>query len=678
MLEINRLKIIAKTASGDYGVDIPFSSGLFVLRVENTHGKSTCMNAIAYALGMEKALGLADVKLPFPPSLTKEIEDEEGRELPVISSQVLLEISNRVGGVATIRRQILGAAEDNVAEVYSGGIDEISGKVPQKMFLHREGDTTRTLGFYHWLSGFVGWKLPVVPTIDGREAPLYPAVFFPTWFVEQKKGWSSIQATTPLFLKIKEAKRRSIEFILALETNAIINQKFKIKTAIDDLNYSWKYCKKTLALAASKLSGEVTGVPDEPEVKFDPFKVDIAIKDGDKWRSIQFLKSEAEAALDIFIKSLKEAEQNKGGDAEVLQKIDDCKHNIRLLTVEANGYDEEISYISQQIESATARADHLQEDRRKYEDLKKIGDLEALKETSLSSNSCPTCAQEISENLVNLGGLSPIFSLDESLDYIKEQVKVVLSLKDGLIRQRRLKLAELDQANRRISSLLDESSRLQSSVLVPDAVLLEENLRKKISLENLNNSYAEGISAILQARLELDKHIKEYRRLIESRRKLPQNILSITDSNKLSALRDYVVSLLSDFGFSSFKPELVEISEETYLPTREGFDLGFDTSASDGIRMIWSYLIGLFCVSKDFSANHPGVLVFDEPRQQEAKKLSFTALLKSASDACRDGGQIILATSEDEQILLESLGDTPHTLKSFPADEGKILRKFTV
>ncbi len=239
MLEIKKLKIVAKTSEGDFGVNIPFKSGLFILRVENTHGKSTCMNAIAYALGMERALGLADVKVPFPPSLTKEIENEEGTELPVISSVVFLEISNGKGATATIKRQVLGAAEDNIAFVYPSDLENIDERVSQKLFLHREGDTTRALGFYYWLSKFIGWDLPTVPRIDGNESKLYPAVFFPTWFVEQKKGWTFIQATTPLFLKIKEAKKRSIEFILKLDTNSIVNKKFKNQTALDELNYSW-------------------------------------------------------------------------------------------------------------------------------------------------------------------------------------------------------------------------------------------------------------------------------------------------------------------------------------------------------------------------------------------------------------------------------------------------------
>ncbi|AYC31606.1 hypothetical protein D3880_04000 [Pseudomonas cavernae] len=675
MLEIKRLKIVAKTSAGDFGVDIPFKSGLFVLRVENTHGKSTCMNAIAYALGMEKSLGLADVKLPFPPSLTKEIEDENGIELPVISSMVLLEIANNTGEIATIKRQILGVSEDNVAFIYPTGIEEISEGLSQKLFLHREGDTTRALGFYYWLSRFVGWSLPTVPTIDGREAPLYPAVFFPTWFVEQKKGWTSIQATTPLFLKIKEAKKRSIEFILALETNSIVNKKFQIKSALDDLAYSWKICKKTLSIAAAKIGGEVSGIPEAPENNFDPFKIDVGVKHLGKWRSIQFLKSETEAELDIFIKELQLNNSTASNDTLSLKRIDDCKGEIRELSYGANRIEEEISYCNQQILSASTRINALKEDRRKYEDLTKIGKLESIAGSSLEKDTCPTCTQEISENLASLSNSAPLMSLDESLDYIKEQGKVFESVRYGLIKRKSLQELERNQINKKITVLIDEVSRLQKAALPSDALVLEENLRKKINLENRIKDYSDGISAILQARLELDTHFKSYKKLVQQRRSLPQNILSITDTQKLQRLGVHVVSLLSNFGFSSFKPELIQISEETYLPTREGFDLGFDTSASDGIRIIWSYLIGLFQLANEYQTNHPGILIFDEPRQQEAKKVSFTALLKAASIASTGKGQIILATSEDEDALIRALEGNPYTLHSFPAEDGKILRK---
>ena len=87
-------------------------------------------------------------------------------------------------------------------------------------------------------------------------------------------------------------------------------------------------------------------------------------------------------------------------------------------------------------------------------------------------------------------------------------------------------------------------------------------------------------------------------------------------------------------------------TRQTYRPTREGFDLGFDLSASDNIRTIWAYLQGLLELSAEQPMNHFGLLLFDEPRQQEAAALSFERLLARAANAKMRGQQIIFATSE--------------------------------
>ena len=54
---------LPRTAHEDTHTDQPahlcllWEGGLVVIRLDNTHGKSTCLNSIAYALGMEKGIG---------------------------------------------------------------------------------------------------------------------------------------------------------------------------------------------------------------------------------------------------------------------------------------------------------------------------------------------------------------------------------------------------------------------------------------------------------------------------------------------------------------------------------------------------------------------------------------------------------------------------------------------
>ena len=103
---------------------------------------------------------------------------------------------------------------------------------------------------------------------------------------------------------------------------------------------------------------------------------------------------------------------------------------------------------------------------------------------------------------------------------------------------------------------------------------------------------------------------------------------------------------LVEFKFGSIKPESLNISPDNYRPTREGFNLGFDLSASDNIRIIWAYLEGLLELASKFQLNHPGLLIFDEPKQQEAKAVSFRNLLVRAGGALSRKQQVLFLTSE--------------------------------
>jgi hypothetical protein len=112
------------------------------------------------------------------------------------------------------------------------------------------------------------------------------------------------------------------------------------------------------------------------------------------------------------------------------------------------------------------------------------------------------------------------------------------------------------------------------------------------------------------------------------------------------------------------------ISRDDYLPRREEFDLQADISASDSIRVVWAYLLGLLEVDAQAETNHPGLLVFDEPRQQSTKEVSFEALLHRAGRDAR-GRQVIFATSEDLDSLKAMLEDVPHALHAI---DGYVLK----
>ena len=58
MLKINRLRIIVNTESGKFGFDERFEKQLnFIASHKNTRGKSSCIEAIYYCLGLEELIG---------------------------------------------------------------------------------------------------------------------------------------------------------------------------------------------------------------------------------------------------------------------------------------------------------------------------------------------------------------------------------------------------------------------------------------------------------------------------------------------------------------------------------------------------------------------------------------------------------------------------------------------
>ena len=74
----------------------------------------------------------------------------------------------------------------------------------------------------------------------------------------------------------------------------------------------------------------------------------------------------------------------------------------------------------------------------------------------------------------------------------------------------------------------------------------------------------------------------------------------------------------------------IDIAPESLLPTIDGFDMKFDSSASDGIRVIWAFTMALLQVSIEKEGNHSGVIIFDEPAQQSIVPDDMDSFINSA------------------------------------------------
>jgi hypothetical protein len=80
---------------------------------------------------------------------------------------------------------------------------------------------------------------------------------------------------------------------------------------------------------------------------------------------------------------------------------------------------------------------------------------------------------------------------------------------------------------------------------------------------------------------------------------------------------------VASYGFSTFSASEIDLAPDSFRPQKEGFEIGFELSASDSIRLKWAYHISLMELSRTYVTNHPGFVVFDEPRQQATRESKY-------------------------------------------------------
>jgi hypothetical protein len=663
-LKLRQVKLVAETANGTFGREVPFSDGLNLIRADNTHGKSTVMQAVIYALGLE---GMLDSKheIPLPPAMTDTLLDAEGREHHVSESFVIVEIENRESERLTCQRWVTHPEIDrHLVRAWRGpALTDASQVYEQEdYFVRRPGAAVSSRGFHHMLAQFLRCELPTLTRDEGTEVPLYLETIFPLVYVEQKRGWGGIQATMPTY-GIPNARRRATEFILDLGVYRRTRERSELLTEIDRLRNEYR---ERLAAFRGRLEG--TGVVMQglgadiptrwPEV--DPGL--LAAVGEHEWLGLsEFLSGLRERHANLIEEEVPTAEEASRGLTENLRSNEEL---LQGLTAAGTEVRQNLAFDEDQLSSLRGRIDALEEDRRRYRDAITLRDLGSTDVAILQGEECPACHRPLPEAMV-VPDVPPPMSLDQNVAFIAEQIQTFRLMEVDAERHRDVELQRLAALRTRIDELRQEVRATRSTLVSangsPSVAAVREQLRLEDKIQTLD-SLEQDFVGLLERLSPAVAAAAAARARLQS---LPKERLDETDEAKLDALERSVVSQLAEYGFRSFPVDTIGISRDSYLPTREGFDLGFVTSASDAIRIVWSYLLGLLEISREFQTNHPGLLMFDEPRQQAADPVSFQALLRRAANVVAHDQQIIFATSEPEASLNDLLDGLAYEQTNF-------------
>ncbi|WP_217626324.1 ATP-binding protein [Salipiger mucosus] len=659
-----------------YGVDLDFTSGLNIVQADNTSGKSTCLQAIIYVLGLERSLS-ANLSVPLPFAMRERIhETKDDPYEEVLQSYVEIEVCNHRDEKLRIRRSIVGDADPKLISTWSTEEAEDDGPVRETQrdfFVHDPGSATRESGFHHFLADFLGWELPDVPRFDGTECPLYVETLFPMFFVEQKRGWSTVQGPLPTHFRIQDINRRVLEFVLNLDAGKVRRERAELNKRIGFLESDWTDKRRVLSKGGVDLIRFI-GVPKTPTAEFShQAAISLEVFTDGEWLPLELaskeLQDEIEKLNNIELVSTEEAEASTQQALEVAQlKYDELGAMFEVARTDFRAVLEENRALKKRLEV-------LDIDLKRHQDTKKLMALGSEVADAVAFESCPTCHQHLNQELLPPSS-SGAMALDENIAFIKSQqlmYKSALAATEERLGELRLRGRSIEQdykeAQSELRSLKRALVRPASSVsraTIEKSVRLQARVDQWQEMQERADGLVDDLVAIAKEWAILSSRLKELR---------TGDDFSSEDKNKISRLQSLIQGHLKTFDFHSFPPSEITLARDNFRPQVLVFDkdsggeiekdIGFEASASDGIRLKWSYYLSLLELDENYDTNHAGLVVFDEPGQQAADPVNLTSLFQESAKVRPDRHQILIATSEKEHAIKEGLGDRPYNLISF-------------
>lgn len=653
MLRINRLRIEINTVNGVYGIDTPFSSGLnFIASEDNTCGKSSILAAIYYCLGLEQIIGgVGGIGSKVLTSAFKSAIEDNQNSYRVLESGAYLEISNGHDTV-TIYRNITSENKDNrLVSVYYSGYNAIRDPKTQvsDFYVNIQNAATSEKGFHTFLEEFLHISLPMVGTSDGNERKLYLQIIFSAMFIEQKHGWSDILSGMPVF-GIRESKKRVVEFLLNLDTIKNERERARLRNVKAQIEKDWEKRVETFQYRVLSHGGSAINLPLHPRVLSDNDYSRIAIfSDCDEpiADAITKLQEQYDAVCLLKPRVIDNFEELNRELSETIQAIHSLEKDESRIV-------EELFYESGAIQRLEKDIALIDTDIQNNNDAARLQNFGSDNSTDSCSSTCPVCKQRIHDNMILAESNFVFMDIEANILHLKEQKKMlVFTLSNHQVRkeqleQEKVRLATDVLALRRLAQALRSDLYMTTDTDSSEAIML-----KKIEISRKIESFKKLQEELDQFLLDLSDLSDQWGIYLENKAKLPKHDKSDADVEKIRLLKAkfidnlklYHYSSLSDFG-------AIDISEESLLPTIDGFDMKFDSSASDGIRVIWAFTMALLQVSLEKSGNHPGIIIFDEPAQQSIVPQDMDSFIKSTA-LLRTNSQVIMAITLNSHELIQ-------------------------
>lgn len=656
-MKIRALKLRIATAQGEFGFKFEFSRGLTVIRGSNSSGKSTLYNTLIYGLGMEELIGGKGEKVLN--YAVKEYFVQGERRVTVESSEVLVELENASGRSVTLRRAIRDSVrQSKLMEVFEGAhlTEGTELGTPRPTYLFDPGSAQNQAGYFQFLEGFMGYQLPQVPATNGGMTKLYLQTVFAAFAVEQKRGWTDYIANIPFF-GIRDARIRVTEFLLGL---GVFERQAK-RAALDAdsvaIDSDWRKAYDTLRQAAVANGIVVEGLSATVVSVFDPTNVLLVKSDGKT--KVSLLDQVKNLRAEHHELGAKAEAYGKASGAEALQEIEVASSELQRLSVLHERATTNLTLQKAALDELRLLLAEASEDLERNKTALKLRSLGAQMEVEVATDHCPTCHQVVDDTLLLGIVTGPQMDLNTNIEYLDSQRKMLQNQIKGAaeeIRQSEITVADVAA---RLAATHDYRNSLRGDVstgVTESRAIVRRQIQIELELSNLQGFNTQAAALMITFGDIADRLAANQ----ADRRALPKEAYSDSDVMRISLFEKNFRGNASSFGYESAEIADIRISLDTLTPILSELELReirrpkvqtsltADSSASDFVRLIWSYLLALYQTSAThgFEGQHPGLLLMDEPGQHSMRSASQRALLQLL--IAQRGLQAIVAASFDE------------------------------
>lgn len=675
---IRAIKLHASTTEGDFGFYFPFARGLTIIRGNNSSGKSTLINCLLYGLGMEELIGGKGEKVLN--YAVKEHVDYDGRQISILASEVFVELENSAGHIITLRRAIRDEVRSTkLVEIFEGAhlTGQITLGVAKPTYLHDGGGAQKQEGFHRSLETFLGLELPQVAKTGSGECKLYLQTIFAALAVEQKRGWTDYIANIP-FYGIRDARTQVAQYLLGLgvfDTNVLRSRLDANAVAID---LDWRTVSDKLLREVAAIGISVEGIQGRPSASFDSALVRFVKQTEGAPIPVEEYVAQLRNEYSALLKQAESYGRSNGENA--LKALDTVGDELQRLSVLHERASTALALHRASLQEYETLLKETNEDLERNKTEEKLRGLGAQHAVELATGLCPTCHQSVDDTLLSGVVSGPQMELQANIAYLDSQRRMlqrqVAGMRD-LVRQSETNMTDLAS---KLAAKHDYHNAMRGDIS-NGASESRAIVRRQVQIE-LEVTAIEKLEAQVVNHLTRLKEIAG--RLAEnqaSRKSLPKDTYTENDLARISLFEKNFRANASSFGYESAAISEIEIDPSNLTPSLSQLelreirnDIKADSSASDFVRLIWSYLLALYQTSAvpSMRGNHPGFLLLDEPGQHSMRSISQHALLQLLSGE-RNLQSIVAASFDEEESVFKVATDgLQYQLIEW---EGKILRK---